>query len=73
MDPYRVLLIAVTTIAVAFSCWLVFWTESAVKFAQSRRAGPQSHIASEPWYPMWLRFQGIWMWAVIAFVLSMRH
>ena len=70
MGLYGVILTAVTTIAVAFSCWLVFFTASAVKFAQSLQGDQQSGVAYEPWYPMWLRFEGIWMWVMIAFFLS---
>jgi hypothetical protein len=69
MSPYLIAQFLVMTIAIAFSCWLVFWTNSAVKFAQSRRQNPKSRIASEPWYPLWLRFEGMWLWVMIAFFL----
>jgi len=72
MSPYDALVIVVATIAFAFSCWLVFWTHSAVKFAQSLQRSPRSHLAWEPWYPLYLRFEGIWMWFMIGFILSLR-
>lgn len=70
MTPYKLTLTVVATIAFAFSCWLVFWTDSAVKFAQARQTSdPRSRIASEPWYPLWLRFEGIWLWVMMGFIL----
>ncbi len=79
MDSFRLALVVVATIAFAFSCWLVFWTDAAVKFARThtyRDADPaqetrRSHIAFEPWYPLYLRFEGIWMWILIAFLFSL--
>jgi len=70
MNPYDEMLIIIAAIAFAFSCWLVFWTQSAVKFAQSRQTGRNPGIAFEPWYPTWVRFEGIWMWVMIAILLS---
>jgi len=71
MNLYEVLLIVVATAAVAFSCWLVFWTDSAVRFAQSLETSSGSKIASEPWYPLYVRFQGMWLWVMIGFFLSL--
>jgi len=72
MNPYQLLFTLITTIAIAFACWLVFWTNSAVKFAQSRPARRNPNLAFEPWYPTWLRFEGVWMFVMIAFLLSCR-
>ena len=69
---HDVILDVVVTIAFAFSCWLVFWTQSAVKFSQSRKKSRRSRLAFEPWYPLFLRFEGIWLLVMIAFVLSER-
>ena len=69
---HDVVLNVVVTIAFAFSCWLVFWTKSAVKFSQSRKKSRRSRLAFEPWYPLFLRFEGIWLLVMIAFVLSDR-
>ena len=70
MSPYDVILYTVATIAFAFSCWLVFWTDSAVTFAQSLKKSPRSDLAREPWYPLFLRFEGMWLWVMLAFILS---
>ena len=70
MNPYDVILYIVAAIAFAFSCWLVFWTHSAVRFAQSLKNSPRAHLAGEPWYPLFLRFEGIWLWVMLAFILS---
>jgi hypothetical protein len=72
MSSHDVILYVVATIAFAFSCWLVFWTHSAVKFSQLLKNSPRSHLAFEPWYPLFLRFEGIWLWVMIGFILSAR-
>ncbi len=73
MSPYDVILYMVATPAFAFSCWLVFWTHSAVRFAQSlKKKSPRSALAREPWYPLFLRFEGIWLWVMLAFILSFK-
>jgi len=68
VSSYTTLRIALVIIASVFACWLVFWTKSAVKVAQSLQ-GARSQNASEPWYPLWLRFEGIWLWIMLTFLL----
>ena len=72
MSSYHVVFNVVVTIAFAFSCWLVFWTKSAVKFSQSLKSSRRSRLAFQPWYPLFLRFEGIWLWVMIGFILSGR-
>ena len=72
MAPYSLALLTITVLALAFSCWLVFCTKSAVKFAQAHQTFARSKIASEPWYPLWLKFEGIWLWIMLAFFFSAR-
>jgi hypothetical protein len=72
MSSYHVVLGVVVGLALAFSCWLVFWTHSAVKFSQSLKSSRRSRFAFQPWYPLFLRFEGIWLLVMIAFVLSDR-
>ena len=71
MNPYDVILYILAAIAFAFSCWLVFWTHSAVRVRPVPEAVSTSRIvAREPWYPLFLRFEGIWLWVMLAFILS---
>jgi hypothetical protein len=72
MSPYHLLFTFVVAIAFAYACWLVFWTQSAVRFAQSRPGKRQRPIAFESWYPAWVRFEGIWLLLMIAFILSFK-
>jgi hypothetical protein len=72
MNSYQLPLLVIATIALAFACWLVFWTNSAVRFAQSRPASRHPNFAFEPWYPTWLRFEGIWLMVMIAFLVTLR-
>jgi hypothetical protein len=72
MNPYQLLFSLVTTLALAFACWLVFWTNSAVRFAQSRPVSRHPNPAFEPWYPTWVRFEGLWMFVMIVFLLSLK-
>jgi hypothetical protein len=72
MSSHHVVLDVVVTLAFAFSCWLIFWTKSAVKFSQSLKKSLRSRLAFEPWYPLFLRFEGIWLLVMMAFVLSDR-
>ncbi len=77
MKLFEIISLVLSTIAFAFSCWLVFWTNAAVKFARRHNYAeskflqrhPFSSIASKSWYPVYLRCQGIWMWLVIVVLL----
>ena len=70
MNMYHTLILTVATVALAFSSWLVFCTRSALGLAKSLERASSNPITHEPWYPLWLRFEGIWMFAVVAFILS---
>jgi len=72
MNSYQLLFALIATLALAFACWLVFWTNSAVRFAQSRPIRRHPNVAFEPWYPRWVRFEGLWMFAMVIFVVSLK-
>src|SRR5580704_7107594 len=69
MNPYDVILYIVAAIAFAFSCWLVFWTHSAVRFAQSLKNSPREPLARHPWFPLFMLYEVILLWVMLAIIL----
>jgi hypothetical protein len=70
MTPYHIAIVAIAIITFGFSCWLIFWTQSAVELVQTINKSRDSSITHRPWYPLWVRFEGIWTCVMVLFMLS---